>query len=142
VVRRDGATVREPFIVNLVGIEDARGSLRVVEDIDVGFPIRRVFFMYGKPGMKRGEHAHHRCHEVVVPVSGAVTIWTDDGHERRAFRLESPAQGLHLPPNVWRVLEDFTDNTVCVVLASMNYDAADYIRNYQVFIESVRGTTS
>ena len=61
-------------------------------------------------------------------------VLLDDGAARRRVRLDDPRGGLHSPPGVWRELDSFTDGAVCVVLASMPYDDADYERDYEEFL--------
>ncbi|NDV68646.1 hypothetical protein D0T66_07005 [Dysgonomonas sp. 25] len=40
----------------------------------------------------------------------------------------------------WRTLDNFSTNSVCLVLSSGDYDEADYIRSYKRFKDEVRGS--
>ncbi len=51
--------------------------------------------------------------------------------------LDSPTRGLFIRNMVWREMHDFTPDCVLLVLASEHYDEADYIRNYDLFLEAV-----
>ncbi|GAA4039086.1 FdtA/QdtA family cupin domain-containing protein [Sphingomonas rosea] len=114
---------------------DARGSLVALEATrEVPFEIRRVYTIYGTaPGVARGFHAHHALHQLAVAVAGSCSIVLDDGKTRTSVRLESPEQGLTLPPMVWHEMEDFSPDCVLMVLAEDHYDEADYIRDYGEF---------
>lgn len=125
---------RSPSLIRLDHRSDNRGMLAILEFADIPFEIERTFFMFGQPGMQRGQHAHHGCHEIVVPVTGGLTITTDNGREKVKYRLDQPTEALHLPPMVWRVLDDFTPGSACAVFASMKYDPSDYIHDYQAFL--------
>jgi len=130
------ASVDECRLVSLRTVDDPRGSLTIVEaERDISFPIERVYHLHGVPvGGRRGGHAHRRLEQILIAVAGSFVVLLDDGAARRRVRLDDPRVGLHIPPGVWRELDSFTDGAVCVVLASMPYDAADYERDYEEFL--------
>lgn len=113
------------------------GNLTVVEnDRTVPFAVRRVYYLYDVPGGgNRGSHAHKELSQLIVSASGSFTITLDDGIVKRTFTLNRPYQGLLIVPGIWRTLEDFSSGAICMVLASHGYDEADYIRDYDEFIE-------
>jgi hypothetical protein len=122
-------------------IADGRGSLVALEgDRNLPFAIARVYYLYGgAEGAERGFHAHRALQQWAVCVSGACTIVVDDGAQRREVRLDSPDKGLLIGSMLWREMRDFTPGAVLMVLASMPYDEADYIRDYDTFLaEAVR----
>ncbi len=126
--------------ISLPRIHDPRGSLSFVEaENHIPFPIRRVFYVYGvPPGESRGAHAHHRCHQFLLCLSGALDVCVDDGVSKRTFRLDQPSVGLYIPPKIWAAETDFAPGTVLLVLASDRYEADDYLRDYDAFLEAVR----
>ena len=85
----------------------------------------------------RGEHAHHECHQFLVCVRGSVAVVADDGKSREEFVLDRPDLGLHLPPRVWGIQYKYSADAVLLVFASHYYDAADYIRDYEQFLDVV-----
>ena len=94
-----------------------------------------MYHLHGVPvGGRRGGHAHRRLEQILIAVAGSFVVLLDDGAARRRVRLDDPRVGLHIPPGVWRELDSFTDGAVCVVPASMPYDAADYERDYEEFL--------
>lgn len=116
---------------------DRKGNLTVVENgVTLPFNVKRVYYLYDVPGGEsRGSHAHRELEQLIVAASGSFKVILDDGKSKRSFFLNRPYQGLYVKPGLWRDLEDFSSGAVCMVLASEVYDAADYIRDYQEFLE-------
>ena len=116
-------------------IDDCRGSLFVTDNLELPFDVKRVFWIYGiGEGKTRGGHAHRSCEEVVVAVSGSFDMVVDDGHERIVVRMDSPTKGIHIRKNVWCELRNFSTGTICVVLASEEYNTDGYMKDYDEFI--------
>lgn len=115
---------------------DERGKLISLEGgKNISFDINRVYYIYGtKRGVERGFHAHKNLKQVLVAVSGKCTIVVDDGFSRTEFVLDSPNSGLYIEGVVWREMKKFSDDSVLMVLASDLYDEADYIRDYEEFV--------
>lgn len=131
----------QPRLVELKSIIDKRGRLVAVENgADLPFSINRVFFVVGMGDDRRGCHAHHQLHELVVCAAGSCRVMTDNGAERREWQLDRPDAGLHLPPMNWIEIGDFSTDCVLLVLASHAYDEADYIRDYASFL-AIAGAT-
>lgn len=115
---------------------DRKGNLSVVENFkDVPFGVKRVYYLYDVPGGEsRGGHAHKALHQLIVAVSGSFAVTLDDGKDKKTFVLNRPYQGLYVVPGIWRTLDDFSSGSVCMVLASEQYDESDYIRDYVCFL--------
>ena len=62
----------------------------------------------------------------------------DNGKEKKVIPLEKPYEGLYVANNMWREMFDFSPDAVLMVLASELYDEADYIRNYDTFLNLVK----
>lgn len=114
---------------------DARGSLVIAEgNREIPFAIARVYYLFGSaPATERGFHAHKELTQVAVCVAGSCTMILDNGSQREAVHLDSPARGLLIRPGLWREMKDFSPNCVLLVFASATYDEADYIRDYETF---------
>lgn len=113
-----------------------KGDICVVENGDtLPFDVKRVYYLYDIPGgVSRGGHAHKALQQFIVAVSGSFTVTLDDGKVKRSFTLNRPYQGLLLVPGIWRELDDFSSGSVCMVLASHEYDKEDYIHSYEEFV--------
>lgn len=127
-------------IIELPKIMDPRGNLTVAEGVNPPFDVRRVYWVYDVPGGEhRGGHAHKRCREFIVAVSGSFTVTLDNGKGRKPFLLNHPYQGLFVETGVWRTLEDFSSGAVCLVLAEFPFDEDDYIRQYDDYLKYING---
>lgn len=130
-------TVYDCSIIELDKHHRKQGNISVVENgITVPFDVKRAYYLYDIPGGEsRGSHAHKELHQIMIAVSGSFTVTLDDGTEKRSFTLNRPYQGLYVVPGIWRDLDNFSSGAVCLVLASEPYQAEDYIRNYDEFLE-------
>jgi len=133
--------VRGVSLKRMTRAVDLRGSLSAGQvGKEVPFDVRRYFLVYGVPTVEtRGEHAHHRCHQFLIAAHGSVHVVADDGRTRQEFVLDQPHVGLHLPPMTWGIQYRYSPDAVLLVLASDQYDPADYIRDYGEFLKLVRG---
>lgn len=115
---------------------DVRGSLTFVEgNSHVPFDIKRVFYLYDVPtGEGRGAHSHRELYQFLICLSGSFDVAVDDGYDKALIHLNRPWQGVLIPPMIWASEINFDPGSVCLVLASMLYDEADYIRDYDKFL--------
>jgi len=118
-----------------------KGNLTAVyNDLHIPFKVKRVFYLYDIPGGEsRGAHAHKKCHQFLIAASGAFEVFLDDGKAKRTVLLNRPYYGLHIPPGIWAAEQGFSSGSICLVLASHEYDAEDYIRDYQEYLEWKQG---
>jgi dTDP-4-dehydrorhamnose 3,5-epimerase-like enzyme len=130
-------------IIDLPKIVDQRGNLTFIEgNRHVPFAIRRTYYLYDVPaGAARGGHAHKSNEEFIIAASGSFTVVLDDGQKRRKYFLNRPHYGLYVPTLVWREIENFSSGSICLVVASEEYDESDYYRDYQEFQFASRGST-
>lgn len=126
-------------IINLPKILDERGNLSFIEGGNhIPFDIKRVYWIYDVPGgEQRGGHAFKTQHEFIVAMSGSFDVVLDDGKERKVFHLNRSYFGLYVPKGIWRQMENFSTNSLALVIASTSYCEGDYIRNYEQFKKTV-----
>ena len=122
-------------LVELDKNHHSNGNLTVVENGEqVPFDIKRCYYLYDVPGgAERGGHSHRLLRQLIVAISGSFDVVLDDGANLRRFTLNRPYQGLLIVPVIWRVLENFSSGSVCLVLASEHYNEQDYVRDYKEF---------
>lgn len=123
--------------VNFPPLGDERGSLVALEaEKTVPFAIKRVYYIFGtQQGVARGFHAHRQLKQVAICITGKCKIILDDGKIREEAWLDSSTKGLLIGDLVWREMHEFSADCVLLVLASEHYDEADYIRDYDEFLE-------
>ena len=124
-------------IVNLPKFLDSRGNLSFVEQHNhVPFEIKRTYWIYDVPGgEQRWGRAFKECEEFIISLSGSFDVILDDGKEKHTFTLNRSYFGLYIPKGMWRVLDNFSTNSVALVMASTYYDEDDYIRDYEEFVK-------
>lgn len=127
-----GVTVHR-FII----VPDIRGNLSAGEfKNDIPFEPKRYFLVFNVPSEKtRGEHAHHKCHQFLICIKGSCAVVADDGTSRCEVLLDSPDIGIYLPPMTWGIQYKYSSDAVLLVFASEFYDANDYIRDYDKFVQ-------
>lgn len=134
----NATSVNDCQIIQLPKVEDLRGNLSFVEGgSHVPFPIARTYWIYDVPGgQKRGSHACRELHEFIIAISGSFDVVVDDGREKKTFQLNRSYYGLYIPNLMWRTLENFSTNSLGVVLASRHYEEEDYLRDYERFLKA------
>jgi len=122
-------------IIDLPKIEDPRGNLTFVEgDHHIPFTIQRVYWISDVPGGQiRGGHAFEEQEEFIVALSGSFDVVVDDGRNQKKFQLNRSYYGLYISSKLWRHMENFSTNSVALVLSSTQFSEADYIRDYDDF---------
>ena len=125
----------QPIIINLPKILDARGNLSYAEQFrHVPFKIERSYWIYDVPGGEaRGGHAYRENQEFIIALTGSFDVVLDDGKQRQTFSLNRSYYGLYVPKGMWREMNNFSTNSLALVLSSTLYNANDYIRDYVQF---------
>ena len=125
-------------------MHDVRGSLSFIENNShIPFEMKRIYFLYDIPSMsERAGHAHRNLKQVFISMSGSFDLHLDDGAETRSVHLSRSNRGYLVQPGIWRTLDNFSGNSVCLVLASLPYDEADYIRSFPEFEQLFRHDVS
>jgi hypothetical protein len=128
--------------ISLPKIHDDRGNLSFIEaGHPVPFVIQRTYWIYDVPGGEvRGGHAYKELQEFIVALSGSFDVVLDDGKERKIVSLNRSYFGLYVPNMIWRHLENFATNSVCLIMASLPYSQEDYIRDYESYLNAIRRT--
>jgi dTDP-4-dehydrorhamnose 3,5-epimerase-like enzyme len=118
---------------------DARGCLNVLENgADLPFEIKRIFYITGVPeNTARGGHSCRVNKEIAICLNGALAFTLFDGKERSTVMLTSPEQGLYIPPGLFVENITFSQGAICLVLASITYDEADYVRGMDAYMASL-----
>ena len=124
-------------IIYLPKILDKRGNLSIIEEFkNIPFKIERTYWIYDVPGGEvRGGHAYKENQEFIVALSGSFDVILDDGKEKKTFSLNRSYYGLYVPKGLWREMNNFSTNSLALVLASTPYDTDDYIYDYSKFIK-------
>ena len=125
-------------IIELPKILDKRGNLSIIEEFkNIPFKIERTYWIYDVPrGESRGGHAYRENEEFIVALSGSFDVVLDDGSNRKVFSLNRSYYGLYVPKGLWREMNNFSTNSLALVLSSTSYNPQDYIYDYKEFVNS------
>ena len=125
-------------IIELPKILDKRGNLSIIEEFKkIPFKIERTYWIYDVPGGEsRGGHAYRENEEFIVALSGSFDVVLDDGSNRKVFSLNRSYYGLYVPKGLWREMNNFSTNSLALVLSSTSYNPQDYIYDYKEFVNS------
>jgi hypothetical protein len=125
----------EPYIIELPKILDPRGNLSFIEEDSIlPFKLKRVYWIYDVPGGEhRGGHAYKETAELIVALSGSFDVKLHDGIKEFTFPLNRSYFGVFVPKMYWRSLENFSSNSLAIILASTSYSESDYIRDFHDF---------
>ena len=135
-MKRSKASVHDCIMLELPKIERPSGALTVLHGgREIPFDIKRVYYLYDVPGgAGRGGHAHKTLYQLIVAASGSFDIVLSDGSETKTVQLNRPYFGLLIPPGTWRDMRNFSSGAICLVLASEIHTEADYIRDYNEYL--------
>lgn len=120
-------------ILSLPKIADGRGNLSIIEEFkQIPFKIRRSYWIYDVPGgCERGGHAYKKNTEFIVALSGSFDVVINDGTDEQTYHLNRSYMGLLVPKGLWRVMNNFSTNSLALILSDTEYDADDYIMDYE-----------
>ena len=133
--------IEECKLIEIPQKGDERGHLVIVEgDQDIPFDIKRVFYIYGSDkDVVRGKHANYRTEFVLINVAGTSKVRVTDGKNEKTFNLDRPQIGIYLPKLVWKDMYDFSEDSVLLCLASEHYNSEEYIRDYDEYLQVMKG---
>ena len=132
-------TLNDVRIIQLPKILDRRGNLTFIEgDNHIPFEIKRTYWIYDVPGGEiRGGHAFKEQDELIVALSGSFDIVLDDGFEKKTYQLNRSYYGLYVPKGIWRQMENFSTNSLSMILASSAFNKEDYVFDYELFCKDI-----
>jgi WxcM-like, C-terminal len=114
------------YLIDLKTFTDKRGNLTVIEKT-IPFDIKRIFYIYGVDSSVRGGHRHKTTIQAAICMRGACRIYNFDGNREEYFFLDQPSKCLILEARDWHTMDQFTPDSILMVLASQYFDHNDYI---------------
>ena len=128
-------TSDKAHIIDLPKVSDPRGNSSFIQNGDqIPFDIQRVYWIYDVPGgMYRDGHAFLTQHEFIVALAGSFDVVLHNGIEEQRIHMSRSYYGLYVPPMTWRSIDNFSTNSVALVLSSTLYDPNDYIRDFELY---------
>ncbi|SDI21834.1 sugar 3,4-ketoisomerase [Mucilaginibacter sp. P25] len=130
-----------PRIIQLPKFLDDRGNLSFIEENNhIPFKIERTYWIYDVPGgERRGGHAYLNLQEFIVAISGSFDVVLHDGVKEMRYSLNRSYYGLYVPKMMWREIENFSTNSLALILTNGKYDVNEYIRGFDQFVSCKHG---
>jgi hypothetical protein len=130
------ASIYDCSVIRLPKIHNRAGNITVIENsATVPFEVKRIYYLYDVPGGEtRGGHGHRALQQLIIAASGSFDLVLDDGQYKKVVTLNRPDYGLLITPGIWRDIINFSSGSICLVLASLEYDPDEYIRDYNEFL--------
>jgi dTDP-4-amino-4,6-dideoxygalactose transaminase len=118
---------------------DLRGSLIPIDAInDLPFDIKRIFYIKNLDNIPRGFHAHKKCEQILVPITGSFTLNLEyKNRTKQSFHLDKDNEGIYIPLLTWLDMENFSIDCIIMVICSYKYNEEEYIRNYEDFLSEI-----
>ncbi len=128
-------SIGKPALIDLPKFLDLRGNLSFVEEeAHIPFKIKRVYWIYDVPGGEhRGGHAFKQTDELIIALSGSFDLNLHDGTTEYKYSLNRSYYGVIVPRMIWRMIDNFSTNSLALIIASTDFSESDYIRNFEEF---------
>tara|TARA_A100001011_G_scaffold368817_1_gene423500 strand:- start:1141 stop:1560 length:420 start_codon:yes stop_codon:yes gene_type:complete len=129
-------SISDVKLISLRTFIEPDGNLVPIENTDIPFNIRRIFYVFSvKDQNDRGRHSHHKTKQVLICLQGRVKVNCDDGRNRKQWILDDPKKALYIPEMIWDEQIYTTEDSILLVLANTKYNINDYIEDYEKFKE-------
>lgn len=130
-------TIDDIKLIELPKFTDPRGNLSFAEENNhIPFAIQRTYWIYDVPGAEsRGGHAFKETNEFIISISGCFDVTVNDGKQKKTFTLNRSYYGLYIPKGLWRVMENFSTNSLALEFADTKYDRSDYVMEYVGYLK-------
>lgn len=127
--------MKEPKIIELPKFHDPRGNLSFFEyPNQLPFKIQRTYWIYDVPGGEtRGSHAFREQNELIIALSGSFDVIIHNGSEEIKYYLNRSNYGLYVPNMFWRRIQNFSTNSLALIVSDKDFNEFDYIRDFEEF---------
>ena len=110
---------------------DHRG---ILNSLELPFSIKRAYYIKDTVDGTRGLHAHKTLNQIFLSISGSFLLSLQTPQKSYKFELSEQNSPVVVPAGYWRVLSDFSPDSIVMVLASEHFEEDDYIRNYDQYL--------
>lgn len=121
--------LEKPYWASFNRKNGGSGTLNILE---LPHEVHRVYYIKSVSiDAQRGFHAHRALRQIFFAPVGSFELELSTPFSKETFLISSSeGMALFVPPGYWRVLSRFSEDSVCMVLASDAYDPTDYIRDH------------
>ena len=106
---------------------------------NIPFKTKRIFIIYGNKNFTRGNHAHFKCSQYLIPIFGKMEVQIENAKEKSKIVLDhKKKRGLLLKPKTWCKIKFINNNSILLVFCNKEYVYNDYIENYKKFLKIIK----
>ena len=124
------------YPIESTSYNELRGDLSAIEIPDsLSFQTKRIYYISNVPSDSiRGAHAHKELKQIFFALLGNFTLKVTVGSKTDTVKVASQSNGYFLPSGFWRELSDFSQDAICLVLASEHFDEKDYLKDMSDYL--------
>lgn len=101
---------------------------------NIPFKVKRIFILHGKKNYPRGNHAHYKCSQFLIPLCGSIIIEYEHNKNKLKKTLSLlKNNSLLLNPMTWCRIRFIGNNSKLLVFCDREYEPLDYIKDYTKF---------
>ena len=105
---------------------------------NIPFKTKRIFIIHGKKNHIRADHAHYKCSQFLITLSGTIIVNYENKKSKFKKILSVKKNNyLMLKPKTWCKIKFNSSNSKLMVFCDKEYDPSDYIRNYKKFLTMI-----
>jgi hypothetical protein len=105
---------------------------------NIPFKVKRIFFILGEKNFIRGDHAHKKCSQFLIPILGKINVSIENKNGIIKKNLDyKKKEGYLLKPLTWCKIKFLSKNSILMVACDMEYDFKDYIEKYKDFKKQI-----
>ncbi len=102
------------------------------------FKIRRIFYIFGKKNLVRGEHAHKKCKQIFIPICGKIELKIKNHKKEKKIILHKKNIAVMIPNLTWCSLKFINKNSIVMVVCNRKYEYNDYIEKYSELLKILK----
>ena len=95
------------------------------------FAVKRIFFLYGIKNKIRGDHAHKKCSQLFMAVSGKMILNIKTPYSKKKFLIGSNSKhAILVPSKYWCSIKFTKKDSILMVMADRYYEFNDYLETF------------
>ena len=100
------------------------------------FKIKRFFILNGKKNDVRGNHAHKKCTQIFVPITGRIELEISNKKTKKRLILDTKLKiGVYVKPLNWCKIKFLKNSSSIIVLCNYKFLENEYIRKFKDFLK-------
>ena len=105
----------------------------------IPFKTKRLFIIYGNKNYVRGNHAHYKCKQFLVPIYGSMIIEYENSKIKKKININyKRKEGFLLKPKTWCKIKFNSNHSILMVFCDREYEFKDYIEKYEDFLKIIK----